>query len=144
MQDIIERNITVKAPKERVYSAIADPTQVTTWFPDAVEGKYEVGEQPIFDFGTEGKSRIYIVDAKPFEYFSYRWVAGETGVVDDVTKVANTLVEFMIEEMGGETKVTVKESGFSAYAADVAQEKFDMNSGGWEYMMNRLEKSLTD
>lgn len=139
-QTVIEREIVVKASQERVYAAITDPTQIVQWFPDAVQGSIEVGEQPVLDFGTDGKVRILVVDAKPFEYFSYRWVPGESELVDDVTVVPTTLVEFMVESMGEETKVTVKESGFEAFEPEVAKQKFDMNSGGWEYMLGRLEQ----
>lgn len=140
MQDVIQREITVKATKESVYAAITDPTQIISWFPDAVVGSFEVGAQPVLSFDGYGKSRIYIADAKPFKYFAYRWIPGDSEVVDDVTCVPNTLVEFMIEEMGEETKVTLKESGFAALPADDAEEKLKMNVGGWEYMMDRLEK----
>jgi uncharacterized protein YndB with AHSA1/START domain len=142
MQDVIQKEITVKATQERVYTAITDPKQLITWFPDAIEGNLEVGEQPVFDFGSDGKTRVYIVDAKPFSYFAYRWVPGHTDVVDDVTCVANTLVEFFLEPTGDETKVTLKESGFSALPAEVAEEKFSMNNGGWDYMLDRFEKVM--
>ncbi|CAN5189213.1 hypothetical protein BH11PAT4_BH11PAT4_5420 [soil metagenome] len=138
--DTIEREVIVKAPQERVYSAITDPAQITQWFPDAIEGDFVVGAQPVLNFGTDGKARIKIIDAKPFEYFAFRWVPGGGEVVADVTAVVTTLVEFMVEGMGDETKVTVKESGFSGFGPEVAKEKFEMNSGGWEYMMDRFEK----
>ncbi len=142
MQDTIVREITVKAKKERVYSAITDPKQITQWFPDVIEGTLEVGQQPIFTFNGHGKVRIYVTSAKPFEYFAYRWVPGSARFVGDVLKVPNTLVEFYIEESGAGTKVTMKESGFSSLPAQVAEESFNQNSGGWEYMMNRLEKVM--
>jgi uncharacterized protein YndB with AHSA1/START domain len=141
--DTIEREIIVKAPQERVYKAISDPKQVTQWFPDEVEGTFEPGQQPIFTFGGHGKTRVLIVDAKPFDYFAFRWVPGTSEVVEDVSCVPTTLVEFMIEGNDAETKVTMKESGFAALPAEVAEEKFKMNSGGWEFMMGRLEKVLS-
>jgi uncharacterized protein YndB with AHSA1/START domain len=55
-------------------------------------------------------------------------------------KVPNTLVEFFLEEMGTETKVIVKESGFASLPASVAEDSFKQNSGGWEYMIGRLQK----
>lgn len=143
MQDTIEREITVKANKEKVYKAITDPEQIITWFPDAVEGKLEVGERPVFVFEGHGKSQIYVVDAKPFEYFAYRWVPGSASTEGDVLTVPNTLVEFRIEEMADGTKITLKESGFAALPAEVAEKSFGENSGGWEYMINRLEKILS-
>ena len=144
MQDTIIREITVKATKERVYKAITDPKEITSWFPDAIEGgTLEVGQRPIFIFTNEGhKAQTYIEAAKPFEYFAYRWVPGSAGIIGDVLAVPNTLVEFYIEEMTSGTKVTVKESGFASLPAEVAQQSLNENSGGWEHMMNRLEKVM--
>ncbi|MEI9907007.1 MAG: SRPBCC domain-containing protein [Actinomycetota bacterium] len=144
MQDVIVREIIVKASKERVYKAITDLKEITAWFPEAVEdGTLEVGQRPIFVF-NEGKhkARIYIEAANPYTYFAYRWVPSGDGFLGDVLTVTNTLVEFHIEELVDGTKVTLKESGFASFAPEVAEERFKDNSGGWEYMMDRLEKVL--
>lgn len=142
MQDIITKEITVKAPKERVYNAIADPEQITSWFPDAVEdGKFETGERPILRFG-DFKTRIYVEAAKPFDYFAYRWVPGGVAMLGDVLTVANTLVEFFVEESPEGTKVTLKESGFASLPAETAKTSLEMMQGGWTSMMGRLEETL--
>ena len=101
MRDVIEKEITVKATKERVYHAITDPEQMITWFPDVIEGgTLEVGQRPTFTFtGENHKTQIYVEAATPFEYFAYRWVPGSAGIVGDVLAVPNTLVEFYIEEL---------------------------------------------
>ena len=144
MQDVISREILVKAGKEEVYNAIADPKKIIAWFPEAIEsGTLEVGQRPILIFnGGKHKSQIYVEAVKPFDYFSYRWVPGGAGILGDVLAVPNTLVEFFIEEQKEGTKITVKESGFSSLAPEVAEESFNQNSGGWEFMINRLEKLL--
>lgn len=143
MQDAIVREITVKAPKEQVYKAMTDPAEITSWFPDAVEGNMAVGEQPFLIF-TEQKhrTRILVEAAKPYSYFAFRWVPGSIGTTEDLHTVPNTLVEFTIEEVGSGTKVTVKESGFADMPAEVAQGSYDQNTGGWEYMIGRLEKVM--
>jgi uncharacterized protein YndB with AHSA1/START domain len=144
MQDVITREIVVKAPKDRVYRAITDPKQIVTWFPDKIEGILEVGEKPIFVFTEHShRAQIYVESAKPFEYFAYRWVPGGTDVIGDVLTLPNTLVEFIIEESADGTKVTLKESGFSTLPPEVAESSFNQNSGGWEYMIGRLEKELS-
>jgi uncharacterized protein YndB with AHSA1/START domain len=142
MQDTINREITVKAPKEKVYQAIADPKQIITWFPDEIEGSLEVGERPILNFGQHGKNQIYIEAANPFDYFAYRWVPGSTGFMGDVLSVPNTLVEFNIEESAEGTKVSVKESGFTSLPTEVAEASFKQNSDGWGFMVGRLEKAV--
>ncbi|MBX4197845.1 SRPBCC family protein [Candidatus Parcubacteria bacterium] len=141
MQNIIKREVTVKADKEKVYNAIANPEKVVQWFPDEVEGKYAAGERPIFTFKGHGKAQIYVVDAKPYEYFSYRWIPGAHDFIGDVLAVPNTLVEFNIqEEKDGTCKVVMTESGFAALPSDTAENAFKQNSGGWEFMLGRLEK----
>ena len=60
MQDVIKKEITVLASKERVYKAISDPKEITKWFPDVVEGTLEPGSRPIFDFGPDGTNQLYI------------------------------------------------------------------------------------
>jgi uncharacterized protein YndB with AHSA1/START domain len=142
MQDVITKEITVKANAERVYKAITDPEQIITWFPNAIEGTLEVGQQPVLTFEGHGKSSILVVAAEPFTYFAYRWIPGGANIVDDLTAVPTTLIEFRIEDLGEGTKVTLKESGFAALPADVAQKSLDENSGGWDYMINRLEKVM--
>ncbi len=136
MQDAITKEITINASKEEVYDAIANPEKVIKWFPDAIEGTYAVGEQPLFVFEGHGKAQMYIVDAKPYEYFAYRWIPGGSDFVGDVRTVPNTLVEFRINEEGdGMCKVVLTESGFASLPKDIAENAFKMNSGGWDYFI---------
>ncbi|GAB3382418.1 SRPBCC family protein [Spongiibacter taiwanensis] len=140
MQDAIVREISINASKERIYEAISHPEQVTKWFPDTVEGDYTVGAQPVFGFGEHGKSQVYIVAARPHDYFAYRWVPGANHYLGDVLAVANTLVEFSIApQSDGSCKVTLTESGFKSLPAEWMEAAFGQNSGGWDFMLGRLE-----
>lgn len=141
MQDIIKREIIIKASKQRIYAAIATAEQVVLWFPDTIEGEYSVGNQPIFGFGQSCRNQLYIVDAKPHEYFAYRWVPGEHDFIGDVRNVPNTLVEFRIDEQSaGCCKVTLIETGFAGLPAELIKTALEQNSGGWDYMLDRLIK----
>jgi uncharacterized protein YndB with AHSA1/START domain len=144
MQDVITREIIVTADKKRVYAAITDPAQIIKWFPDALEGTLEVGQRTTFIFTKQDhKAQVFVEKAVPFEYFSYRWVPGTANTIaGDVLEVPNTLVEFFIEELNEGTKVTVKESGFASFPSEVAEESLKQNSGGWEFMIGRLEKIM--
>ncbi|MET0052916.1 MAG: SRPBCC family protein [Candidatus Thiodiazotropha sp.] len=140
MQDIIRRELTINASKERIYEAISNPEQVVKWFPDTIEGRYEVGEQPVFGFGEHGRNQIYVVNAVPHEYFAFRWVPGASHYLGDVLAVPNTLVEFRIEEQpDGGCKLTLTESGFADLPVELMEAAFKQNSGGWEFMLGRLE-----
>lgn len=143
MQDVIEREITINAPKERVYDSIANPKKVIKWFPETIEGAYKKGEQPIFGFGDHGRNQVYITAAQPHEFFAFRWVPGATNFIGDVRTVPNTLVEFRIEDSAdGSCKVMLKESGFTGLPADLIEASFKQNSGGWEFMLGRLTSYL--
>ena len=145
MQDAIVREITLKASQERVYQAITDPTEIIKWFPDSVEGgTLEIGQEPIFSFeGASHRRRIHVEAANPYGYFAYRWVPGPSGEgAGDVLSIPNTLVEFSIEAVAGGTKVTLKESGFASLLQSEAESSFKDNSGGWEYMFDRLATLL--
>ena len=144
VQDKIERQITIRAPKERVYNDISDPKQIVSWFPDAIDGTLEVGATPIIDFGADFVFQIHVVAASPHDYFAYRWVPanadGTTGFKGDVLSVPNTLVEFRLADDPAGTALTLTESGFSSLPKASAEKQHEQNSGGWDYMLDRLEK----
>lgn len=141
MQDKIQREIMINAPKEQLYDAIANPEKVVKWFPETLEGSYIVGAQPIFGFGAHGKNQIYIEAADPYDYFAYRWVPGSNHFMGDVLSVPNTLVEFHIEEQTqGSCKLTLTETGFSKLPSELFEQCFTQNSRGWEFMLGRLGK----
>lgn len=141
MQNIIKREIIIESTTEKIYDAIANPEKVVLWFPETLEGNYEVGEQPIFGFGEHGRNQLYIVDAKPCEYFAYRWVPGGNHFIGDVLSVKTTLVEFRIEELNDNScKVILTESGFAELPPEIMEDSFKQNSGGWDFMLGRLVK----
>jgi len=141
--NVIEKEITINASKASVYDAITNPEKIVAWFPDAIEGSLSVGERPVMDFGEHGKNQIYVVESIPHEYFAYRWVPGSKHFMGDVLGVPNTLVEFFISEEEAGTKVLVKESGFATLPGELAERAFKDNSGGWEFMIGRLQKVFT-
>ena len=143
MQNVITREITIQATQEAIYRAIADAEQVIKWFPEAIEGDYSVGQQPIFSFGDHGKNQVLIEEARPNDYFAYRWVPGANHFLGDVRSVPNTLVEFRIsEETNGECTLTLTESGFAALPPEMIDSAFQQNSNGWEFMLGRLQTYL--
>ena len=46
--------------------------------------------------------------------------------------VTNALVDFYIEELVEETKVTVKESSFASFPPEIAEERVNDNDGSWD------------
>lgn len=141
MQNEIRREIEIKGSKEKIYDAIANAEKVTKWFPETLEGEYEVGQQPIFGFGEHGRNQVLVVAANPHDYFAFRWVPGAAHFLGDIKKVKSTLVEFRIVEVNKSScMVILTESGFADLSADVREKSFQQNSGGWDFMLGRLQK----
>ncbi|MBS1706206.1 MAG: SRPBCC domain-containing protein [Armatimonadetes bacterium] len=142
MQDVIEREIIISAEMDRVYRAISSPDQFASWFSEAVEGTFEVGQQPVIDEGKWGKFRLAIVGAEPPKYFAWRWVSGSAfvpqGFVENPLEHPNTLVEFFLESHPQGTKLKVVETGFASLPESYRQQNFEDNTGGWEYQLARL------
>ena len=144
IQDSIKRQITIRAPKERVYQAITDPKQIVSWFPETIDGTLEMGDSPTISFGSDYVFQILVVGANPYDYFAYRWVPanadGSIGFKGNVLEFPNTLVEFRLEDDPKGTMLTLTESGFSAFSEAVAEKQLTQNSAGWDTMLDRLEK----
>jgi uncharacterized protein YndB with AHSA1/START domain len=143
-KDRVEREIVVRASREKVYAALTEPALFPTWGPEKVAGKIAPGERPIFDFGASGKVAVYVVAVEPPDYFAYRWAQG---VQDPVVLLAdplqgpNTLVEFRVEAVEGGSRVRVIESGLASLPAppEVNIDTILENIGkGWELMIGAL------
>lgn len=148
IQVSIEKEIVVRASKERTYAALTTPDQFVKWFSVGVEGKFETGERPVVDFGEFGKFKIYVVAANPYDYFAYRCVPGSVycpqGFLGDVLEHPNTLVEFTLETVAGGTKLHLKESGIASLPAEIIEQTLSGNDAGWTFMINRLEEYLNN
>jgi uncharacterized protein YndB with AHSA1/START domain len=142
IQDTIRRELVLRAPKARVFQAIADPAKIVNWFPDRVEGQMAKGERSVFDFSDFGKVAIHVVASDPDDYFAYRWVPSIGASEEDPLKQANTLVEFRLEEVSDGTKLTLTESGFASLPKEVIEKSLSDNNEGWDIMMGRLEKYM--
>jgi uncharacterized protein YndB with AHSA1/START domain len=148
IQDSIEKEIVVRASKERVYAALTTPDQLVKWFPVGAEGKFDTGERPVLDFGEYGKFKIYVVAANPYDYFAYRCVPGSVycpqGFLGDVLEHPNTLVEFTLETVEGGTRVHLKESGIASLPAEVIEKTLEGNDAGWAFMISRFVEYLNN
>ena len=142
IQDTIKRELVLRAPKKRVFEAIADPKLIVNWFPDKVEGTMRKGEMSTFDFTDYGKVAIHVIASDPHDYFAYRWVPSVGATQDDPLKYPNTLVEFRLEEVSDGTKLTLTESGFASLPKDVIEKSLSDNNEGWDIMIARLEKYM--
>jgi len=155
--DRIEKQVVLKAPRERVWQAISDARQFGIWFGVEIAGPFVAGERvsgrlvptrvdealarkqapyegTVFDFFVE---RI-----EPPHRFSFRWhpCAVEPGA--DYTQEPTTLIVFTLEEVPEGTRLTITESGFDQVPLARRAAAFAANEEGWREQLRLIEKYL--
>ena len=145
MENSIEKQITIQAPREKVWNALTDAKQFGQWFKvdlysDFVAGKTTKGKNT--SKGFEMNMEFHIKEIRPQTYFSYAWTPFPIDQKFDYSKELPTLVEFFLEEVNGGTLLKVKESGFSQITASRRAEAFKMHTGGWEAQLKNIENFL--
>jgi uncharacterized protein YndB with AHSA1/START domain len=144
--DRIEERIHLKAPRARVWRAIADSAEFGRWFKVALEGPFAEGavvRGRITNPGYEHVQFELVVErVEPERRFSYRWHPYAVDPAVDYRAEPATLVEFTLEEAGGGTEPAVVESGFDALPAGRRDEAFRMNEGGWSAQVQNIARHV--
>src|SRR5215469_13929557 len=142
--DRIERQIHIKAPRTKVWRALANAESFGEWFGVALKGKRFVAGEPcegnITYPGYEHLLWQVVVErVEPERLLSFRWhpYAVDTGV--DYSKETPTLVQFELEETGDGTLLRLVESGFDKIPPERRLDAFRMNSKGWDAQMVNID-----
>lgn len=144
--DRIEKQVTLDAPRARVWRALTEVRQFNAWFGVSLETPFAPGAEvsgPIKIRGFEHVTMtIWIEAMEPERFFSFRWhpYAIEAGV--DYSSEPTTLVTFTLEDAGPGTKLTIVESGFDAIPESRRAKAFSMNSSGWNGQAENIRKYL--
>jgi uncharacterized protein YndB with AHSA1/START domain len=145
--DCIKRQILLKAPRPRVWRALASAEEFGDWFGVNLKGlsfapgRHVRGQIMIPGF-EHVVFEIWVERMEPERTFSFRWhpAAVEPGV--DYSKEPTTLVEFELEDAEGGTLLTVVESGFDQVPPERRLGAFRMNTEGWEIQIKNIEKHV--
>ena len=133
-------------PVQDVWRAITDVTQFNAWFGVALTSPFAPGAEvsgkitiPNYEYVTLS---LWIEKMEPERLFSFRWHphAIEKGV--DYSAEPTTLVEFMLEDVSGGTRLTIVESGFDALPTSRRAKAFTSNAGGWTSQLENIRKFL--
>jgi uncharacterized protein YndB with AHSA1/START domain len=142
--DTITKHVTLRAPIERVWTAITDSQQFGTWFGCELDGPFVAGkpitgcirptrvdaEVAAAQKPYDGTRMEWLVERiEPKRLFSFRW--HPFAVEDDVSSEPMTLVEFELEAAGTSTRLTIRESGFDRIPLERRAKAFAANDGGW-------------
>jgi uncharacterized protein YndB with AHSA1/START domain len=142
--DRIEKEIVLRAPRSRVWQALADANEFGAWFGMKLEGAFAPGARAQGQMTLPGHGNVTVEIAiemmDPESRMSYRWhpYAFEPGV--DYSSEPTTLVEFHLEEIAEGTRLTVVESGFDRIAAARRAEAFRMNDAGWAGQLENIAR----
>jgi uncharacterized protein YndB with AHSA1/START domain len=145
--DRIEREILLKAPRSRVWRALANAEEFGDWFGVALKGKtFAAGKRVQGNITYPGYEHVVfdvlIVRMEPEQSLSFRWHPYAVDPAVDYSKEPTTLVEFNLKEVEGGTLLRVVESGFDSIPPSRRAEAFRMNSGGWDEQMKNIEKHV--
>jgi uncharacterized protein YndB with AHSA1/START domain len=140
--DRIERNVTLAAPRSRVWQALTDHRQFGEWFKVELDGPFRLGEHTGGHITYPGYEHLpwdcEVTALEPEEYFAFRWPQFDHETQQTVDYW--TLVEFRLADApGGGTKLTISESGFDAVPEPLRTRAFTGNSEGWSIQAGNIK-----
>lgn len=155
--DLIEKKILLRAPRERVWRALADSTEFGTWFGMKFDAPFAPGRRmravivPSKIDPELGKSQekyegmtfeITIEQIEPERLLSFRWHPNAVDPGVDYSLEPTTLVVFTLEEVADGVLLTVTESGFDQVPLERRAKAFTANERGWGVMLKVVEEYL--
>jgi uncharacterized protein YndB with AHSA1/START domain len=143
--DRIEKHVQLRAPRARVWQALADARQFGSWFGVAIEGSFAPGARVQGRITHPGYEHvpfdIAIERMEPERLMSWRWHPGSVEATD--SEAPTTLVVFELEEVDGGTRLTVVESGFDALPPERRAAAYRGNDDGWTQQMVAIERHVS-
>ena len=155
--DRIEKQILLRAPRERVWKAISDATAFGHWFGVEFDDPFVAGARitgrivptkvddevaKMQEAYTGMACDITVERIEPMSLLSFRWHPYAIEAGSDYSKEPQTLVKFELEEVREGTMLTITESGFDHIPLGRRAEAFASNAEGWQIQTTLIEKYL--
>jgi uncharacterized protein YndB with AHSA1/START domain len=145
--DRIEKKIILRAPRARVWRALADAEEFGEWFRVKLNGPFTPGARlqgKVLHKGYEHvRFEITVERMEPERLISWRGHPHAIDPQSDYSAEPTTLVVFELSDTSEGTLLTVVESGFDALPLDRRAEAFRGNEGGWEHQMKAIEQYVS-
>jgi uncharacterized protein YndB with AHSA1/START domain len=145
--DQIEKRILLRAPRARVWQALADAKAFGQWFGIKFEGSFAPGAR------VQGRIthpdyehipfEITIEQMEPERLFSWRWHPHAIDLKLDYSVEPTTLVVFELKEVAEGTLLTVIESGFEGIPLARRLEAYRGNEQGWAAQVQAIERYVS-
>jgi uncharacterized protein YndB with AHSA1/START domain len=147
IEDRIEKQVLLRAPRARVWRALTDPQQLGRWFasnPDIV-GTVTLGgrlrAQVRYPGAEHATLEITIERLEPEQLLAWRWHPGAKPGVDTSGEPCTT-VTFTLREAPEGTWLTVVESGFDLLTVERRAAAFRSNNAGWAQILLMMERDV--
>ncbi len=148
MENVIEKQIELKAPVSRVWRALTDYQEFGEWFRVKLEGPFVPGQVSRGHITWPGYEHLrweaVVQKMEPERLFSFTWHPFSVDPNHDYSQETPTLVEFRLEKSANGTLLWLTESGFDKIPSDRRLEAFRKNEGGWEQQMKNIETHVAD
>jgi uncharacterized protein YndB with AHSA1/START domain len=142
--DRIQKTVTLRAPRARVWRALTDPAQFSEWFGVVLKDPFLSGARvkgPVTHPGYEHLTMDIIIErVEPERLFSWRWQPGGDPDIDPAEPM--TLVLFELEEVSEGTRLTVTETGFDRIPVARRGRAYRENDEGWTGQIDNLRQYL--
>jgi uncharacterized protein YndB with AHSA1/START domain len=145
--DQVRKEITLRAPRSRVWRALTNAEEFGTWFRAKLDGEFVAGKPITGRITHPGyehlKMEVWVEKIVPEELFSLRWHPHAIEPDKDYSSEPTTLVEFRLADVdGGGTRLSVVESGFDQIPAERREIAFRMNGEGWAAQMENIARHV--
>lgn len=127
---VIERSMELDLPVDRVWAALTDPDELSSWFSDEADFLPRPGYEGSVTWEKHGSFPLRVEEVEEPRRLSWRWTheAGGAFVMEE-----STLVEWTLTATdGGGTRLELRESGFPTDA------RLAENRGGWTAELGHL------
>jgi uncharacterized protein YndB with AHSA1/START domain len=146
--DRIEKRIVLRAPRARVWLALADAEQFGTWFGVKLNGGFAPGARVLGQVQHPGYEHVRfaltIERMEPERLLSWRWHPHAIDAKVDYSAEPETLVVFELADAPEGTLLTVVELGFDGIPLARRLEAYRSNEGGWAIQMKAIEKYVSE
>jgi uncharacterized protein YndB with AHSA1/START domain len=147
--DRIEKHVMIRAPVERVWTAVADPQSFGEWFGVDLSGagQFRPGARLRGRMTHPGYEHVWfdvsVERVEPERLISWRWHPGATDPATDYSNEPTTLIVFELREVADGTVLSVVESGFDALPPERRAAAYRGNEEGWSAQMAAVERYVT-
>ncbi len=135
--------VRIKAPREAVWRALTEASELARWFPPVASGKPGLGEELCFAWGPELQWHTEVAAFEPGRHLLWRDKAPlqtPTAEGAEEAPAAPMAVDWTLEVAGGEVLVRLVQSGFGE--GDSWDDFYEGTDFGWRFYLHALRHYL--